>query len=78
VIAGCLLLLVIIRNVLYFFEKHSTNVDIHTHMSTHPYEHTHVHPTPMSTFKRLSRLDLEIHEVGHQERLVVDGDVASH
>jgi hypothetical protein len=31
----------------------------------------------MSTFKRLSRLDLEIHEVGHQERLAVDGDVAS-
>jgi hypothetical protein len=78
VIAGCLLLLVIIRNVLYFFEKHSTNVDTHTHMSTHSYEHTHVHSTPMSTSERLSRLDLEIHEVGHQEHFVVDGDAASH
>jgi hypothetical protein len=51
----------------YFFEKHSTNADTHTRTSTHPYEHMHTHPTPMSTIKRLSRLDLEIHEVGHQE-----------
>jgi hypothetical protein len=28
----------------------------------------------MSIFKRLSRFDLEIYEVGHQERIVVDGD----
>jgi hypothetical protein len=46
--------------------------------STHPYEHTHAHPTPMTTSEKLSRLDLEIHEVGHQERLAVEGDVASH
>jgi hypothetical protein len=32
----------------------------------------------MSTFKRLSRLDLEINEVGHQEHLTVDEDVAFH
>jgi hypothetical protein len=38
----------------------------------------HAHPTLMSTFKRLSRLDLEIYEVGHQERIAVDGDVASY
>jgi hypothetical protein len=61
-----------------FFEKHSINVDTHTRTSTHPYEHTHTHPTPMSTSQILSRLDLEIHEVSHQERLAVDGDVASH
>jgi hypothetical protein len=61
-----------------FFEKHGTNTDTHTHTSTYSYEHTHIQPTPMSTFKSLSRLDLEIHEVGHQERLAVDGDVASH
>jgi hypothetical protein len=47
-------------------------------MSTHPYKHMHAYPTPMSTSKRLSQLDLEIHEVGHQERLSIDGDVASH
>jgi hypothetical protein len=47
-------------------------------MSTHLYEHTYAHPTNMSTSKRLSRLDLEIHEVGHQERLAVGGDAASH
>jgi hypothetical protein len=35
------------------------------------------HPTLMSTSERLSRLDLEIHEVGHQECLAVDGDVTS-
>jgi hypothetical protein len=27
-------------------------------MSIHPYEYTYVHPTPMCTFKRLSRLIL--------------------
>jgi hypothetical protein len=36
------------------------------------------HPTSMSISERLSRLDLEIYEVGHQERLTVDGNVASH
>jgi hypothetical protein len=32
----------------------------------------------MNTSERLNRLDFEIHEVGHQERLTVDRDVASH
>jgi hypothetical protein len=36
-----------------------------TRMSTHFYEYTHAHPTPISNFERLSRLDLKIHEVGH-------------
>jgi hypothetical protein len=31
----------------------------------------------MSIFERLNRFDLEIHEVGHQERFAVDGNVAS-
>jgi hypothetical protein len=47
-------------------------------MSTHPYEYTHAHLTSMSIFEKLSRLDFEIHEVGNQERLAVDGDVVSH
>jgi hypothetical protein len=47
-------------------------------MSTHSYEHTHAHHTPMSTSERLNQLDLEIHEVGHQECITVDGDVVSH
>jgi hypothetical protein len=47
-------------------------------MSTHPYEHTHAHLTPISTSKRLNRLDLKIYEVGHQKRFAVYGDVASH
>jgi hypothetical protein len=47
-------------------------------MSTHPYEYTHAHPTSISTFEKLWQLDLEIYEVGHQECLAVDGDVASH
>jgi hypothetical protein len=47
-------------------------------MSTHPYEHMHAHPTPMSTSERLSQPDLEIHEFGHQERIAVDGKVTSH
>jgi hypothetical protein len=47
-------------------------------MSTHLYKYTHVYLIPMSISEKLSRLDLDIHEVSHQERLVVDGDVASH
>jgi hypothetical protein len=38
----------------------------------------HAHLTSMSTFERLSRLDLEIHEFDHQECIAVDGDVVSH
>jgi hypothetical protein len=47
-------------------------------MRIHSYKHTHTYPTSMSTSERLSRLDLEIHKVGHQEHLTVVGDVASH
>jgi hypothetical protein len=32
----------------------------------------------MSTYERLSRLDLEIHEISHQEYLAIDGDIVSH
>jgi hypothetical protein len=39
---------------------------------------THAHPTHMSTSERLSQFDLEIHEVGHQQHIDVDGDIASH
>jgi hypothetical protein len=57
-----------------FFEKHSTNAYTHTRTITHPYEHTHAYPaTPMSIFKRLSRLNFKIHKVGHHERLAIDG-----
>jgi hypothetical protein len=62
----------------FFCEKHRTNIDTHTHMSTHPYKYMHAHPIHMSTSERLSRFDLGIHKVDHQERLVVDGDVVSH
>jgi hypothetical protein len=47
-------------------------------MSTHPYEHTQSHSTPINTSEILTRLNLEIYEVGHQECLAVDRDVASH
>jgi hypothetical protein len=63
---------------LVFFEKHSINTDTHTRMSTHPYEYTNTHPILMSTSERLRRFDLKIHEVGHQECLAVNGNVASH
>jgi hypothetical protein len=45
-------------------------------MSTHPLW-THTHPIPMSTSEKLSRFDLKIHEIGHQERLAVNDDVTS-
>jgi hypothetical protein len=47
-------------------------------MITQSYENTYAHPTPISIFERLIRFDLEIYEVGHQDRLAVDGGVASH
>jgi hypothetical protein len=47
-------------------------------MSTHLYKYTHVHSTSMSTSERLTQLDLEIYEVGHQEQLAVDGDIMFH
>jgi hypothetical protein len=46
-------------------------------MSTYSYEHTHAHPTAMSTSERVSQLDLEIHEVDHQEHIAVDRDIVS-
>jgi hypothetical protein len=47
-------------------------------MSTYLYEHMYAHSIFISTSERLNRLDLEIHEVGQQERLAVDRDITSH
>jgi hypothetical protein len=49
---------------------------IHIRSLTHI--NTYAHSTPMSTSERVSQLDLEIHEVDHQECIAVDGDVVSH
>jgi hypothetical protein len=61
----------------YFF-RDSTNAEIYIRTSIHSYEYTHTHHIFMINSERLSRLDLEIYEIGHQERLAVDGNVASH
>jgi hypothetical protein len=53
------------EHTLVFFLKHGTNVDTHTRMSTHHYEHMYAYSIYMSTFKILSRFDIEIHKVGH-------------
>ena len=34
----------------YFLELHSTTQTSIARMHTHPYEHTHANPTPMSTY----------------------------
>jgi hypothetical protein len=47
-------------------------------MNIYLYEHTCAHHIFMNTSERLRWLDLEIYEVGYQEHLAVDGDVASH
>jgi hypothetical protein len=39
--------------------------------------YTYIHYS-MSTFERLSQLDIKIHEVSHQERLTVDENVVFH
>jgi hypothetical protein len=36
----------------------------------------HVYPILIITSKRLNRLDFDIHEVGHQEHIAVDGDIS--
>jgi hypothetical protein len=33
-------------------------------MNAHPYKYMYAHATPISTSERLSRFNLEIHEVG--------------
>jgi hypothetical protein len=38
----------------------------------------YVYSITMSTSKRLSQLDFEIHEVSHQEYIIVDEDVVLH
>jgi hypothetical protein len=38
----------------------------------------YTHLISISMSERLSQFDVEIYEVCHQERLVIDGDVASH
>jgi hypothetical protein len=37
-----------------FFKLHSTTQTFTSHTQTHPYEHTHANPTPMSTSEGLS------------------------
>jgi hypothetical protein len=39
---------------------------------------TRAHSIPISTSKKLSRLDLEIYEINHQECLVIDEDIISY
>jgi hypothetical protein len=46
-------------------------------MSTYSYEYTYMHHIPMDIFKRLSRLDLEIHKVDQQKYLAIDGASSS-
>jgi hypothetical protein len=38
-------------------------------MITHAYEYIYVHHIFMSTSEKLSQLDINIHKVGHQERI---------
>jgi hypothetical protein len=39
---------------------------------------THTQSTSINTSERLSRLDLKIHKVDHQEYLAVNENIASH
>jgi hypothetical protein len=63
------------RSQKYFFNKHSTNINIYTCMIIYSYKYTHTYSISMNASERLSRFDLKIHEIGHQERLTVDDDV---
>jgi hypothetical protein len=70
--ALCLILLVT-RHYLSVFRY-----TCHTRTNDHHYEYMHAQLTLMSILKKLDRLDLEIHEVGHQECFTIDKDVISH
>jgi hypothetical protein len=50
-------------NISFCGMSHSTDVDIYTHMSTHPYKYMHVYLIRMSTSEKLGWLNLEIHKV---------------
>jgi hypothetical protein len=64
--------------VLEFLLRNTVSIDTHICMSIHFYKHMHVHPISMNISERLSQLDLEIYEVGHQECIVINEDVTSH
>jgi hypothetical protein len=53
------------KSRLLLFLKYSTNANIYTCMSNYLYEYMQTQYTLITTFKRLSQFDLEIHEVGH-------------
>jgi hypothetical protein len=57
-----------------FFYKHRY---LYTYEHSHLYEYIYTHITPMNISEKLNRLDLKIHEVDHQERLTISGDVSS-
>jgi hypothetical protein len=61
--------------------RHTVKIQIliYIYMDTQLYKHKHMyaHPISISISEILSRLDLEIHEVGHQEHLAVNRNVAS-
>jgi hypothetical protein len=46
-------------------------------ISTHSYKYMYTHFILTITFEKLSRFDLEIHEVDHQKHLIIDGYVSS-
>jgi hypothetical protein len=56
----------------YFFDGRRYAYMIISHMNTYVYS------ISINIFERLSRLDLEIHKVSHQEYIAVDRDVVSH
>jgi hypothetical protein len=62
----------------YFFFKYTINVDTYISTSIHSYEYTHAQSTSMNISKRLSQLNLEIHEVSYQECFTADRDVTSY
>jgi hypothetical protein len=46
--------------------KHYTDIYIYIRISIHYYKYMYAHHIPMSTYKKLGRLDLEIHELNQR------------
>jgi hypothetical protein len=61
-----------------FFFRNTIQTQILIHKRVFTPMNTHAHSTPMSISERQCWLDLEIHEIGHQECLAVDGNITYH
>jgi hypothetical protein len=62
---------------MFFWNTVQTQILIHVRALTHTNTRTHIIPL-WAPPKDWADFNFKIHEVGHQERLAIDRDIASH